>query len=641
MEKEKAEVELEIAAIEQLHALQRELFTTAWRMADEYGYSDKWRLTEKQIEQYNQILMDTDDYRKYARLEAIQDKFEAYPAFWYYFAHTALSIATNNEDVRKEYIEKAKAHFKKHSEINRFNLLREDHLAATADLEHADLIFTEAGRETLTDEQKASIIRLVKDAEQKAGNAFDILQLCAISYLRAGSAEGAKRLLKILVNEGYNATTNAQLLSRLYVIEYIGKEDYDARQKVRAEYGILKGRVDACHLFPMPTDNDPARFDALEAKFISAQKTLLEIMYSFSIDAFAQRKAVEFNAVLPVPHRITRSIESYWENSRDAKEQRLHDAQEALSGRHAQNYIDQLCACDFRRGYIDVLNQTMRSMEKLACFRALDKHDALISLPEVQLRVAKTELQAEQEKLEIGKFTAYDYQVLTEKYSFGYFTSDFFKRAKDSISAEIDAKSGVEQIEDILADLEKFCEANRLPSPEQYITVQKASEKSDALHDGMFFNYELLCESSEEYADTVKRRKFMMDAIRGELPNVSCDSEAVESYLCDSPEFETYLNNTKLNPSDMVYELRRKAVAIINSTTGQDKDLILSVDGLRLVRNNKIKDCVPFDKVEYSDEQNKRKLVLDETYWFSNEKINYTVLKSIIDEMGKIVKQTL
>ncbi len=344
--------------------------------------------------------------------------------------------------------------------------------------------------------------------------------------------------------------------------------------------------------------------------------------------------------MLPVPHRITRSIESYWENSRDAKEQRLHDAQEALSGRHAQNYIDQLCACDFRRGYIDVLNQTMRSMEKLACFRALDKHDALISLPEVQLRVAKTELQAEQEKLEIGKFTAYDYQVLTEKYSFGYFTSDFFKRAKDSISAEIDAKSGVEQIEDILADLEKFCEANRLPSPEQYITVQKASEKSDALHDGMFFYYELLCESSEEYADTVKRRKFMMDAIRGELPNVSCDSEAVESYLCDSPEFETYLNNTKLNPSDMVYELRRKAVAIINSTTGQDKDLILSVDGLRLVRNNKIKDCVPFDKVEYSDEQNKRKLVLDETYWFSNEKINYTVLKSIIDEMGKIVKQT-
>ena len=643
MEKEKAEVELEIAAIEQLHALQRELFTTAWRMADEYGYSDKWRLTEKQIEQYNQILMDTDDYRKYARLEAIQDKFEAYPAFWYYFAHTALSIATNNKDVRKEYIEKAEAHFKKHSEINRFNLLREDQLAATADLEHADLIFTEAGvtkegQPNLTDDQKVLIIDLVKDAEEKAGNAFDILQLCAISYLRAGSAEDAKRLLKILVNEGYNAATNAQLLSRLYVIEYIGHEDYGARQKVRAEYGILKDRVDACHLFPMPADNDPARFDALEADFISMQKDNLKDMYSFSIDAFAQRKAVEFNAVLPVPRRITRSMESYWENSPDAKKQRLHDAQEALSGRHAQNYIDQLCACDFRRGYIDILNQTVCSMEKLACFRALDKHDALISLPEDQLRVAKTELQAEQEKLEIGNFTVYDYQVLAQKYSFEYFTSDFFKEVKERIAAEIEAASRVEQIEDLHADLEKFCEANRLPSPEQYITVKKASEKSNALHDGMFYNYELLCESSEEYADTVRRRKSMMDAIRTDLPRISLDSEAVRSYLCDSPEFETYLNNTKLRPSSMVYELRKKAVAIIDSTTGLDNDLILSVDGLRLVRNNKIKDCVPFDKVKYSIEENKEKLELDETYMFSNNKIDYTALRSIIDEMEKIGK---
>lgn len=47
----------------------------------EYNFDDEWRLTEKQIEQYNNILQDTNYIRKYARLEAIANKFEAYPPF--------------------------------------------------------------------------------------------------------------------------------------------------------------------------------------------------------------------------------------------------------------------------------------------------------------------------------------------------------------------------------------------------------------------------------------------------------------------------------------------------------------------------------------------------------------------------------
>lgn len=70
-----SEIELEIAAIEQFNALKRELFTTAWRLADHYGFDDRLRITETQIEQYNRILLDPDELRKYARLETIQDKF--------------------------------------------------------------------------------------------------------------------------------------------------------------------------------------------------------------------------------------------------------------------------------------------------------------------------------------------------------------------------------------------------------------------------------------------------------------------------------------------------------------------------------------------------------------------------------------
>ena len=47
--------QLQKAAIEQFNGLRRELFATAWRLADKYGFPDKYRLTERQITNYNRI----------------------------------------------------------------------------------------------------------------------------------------------------------------------------------------------------------------------------------------------------------------------------------------------------------------------------------------------------------------------------------------------------------------------------------------------------------------------------------------------------------------------------------------------------------------------------------------------------------
>ena len=54
--KEQKLLELEWTAIEQLNGLRRELFDTAWRLAEKYSYPDELRLTERQIKQYNDIL---------------------------------------------------------------------------------------------------------------------------------------------------------------------------------------------------------------------------------------------------------------------------------------------------------------------------------------------------------------------------------------------------------------------------------------------------------------------------------------------------------------------------------------------------------------------------------------------------------
>ena len=57
-EKEEDEWKLQRSAIEQFHGLRRELFDTAWRLSEKYGFNDEYRLSEKQISAYNSILMD-------------------------------------------------------------------------------------------------------------------------------------------------------------------------------------------------------------------------------------------------------------------------------------------------------------------------------------------------------------------------------------------------------------------------------------------------------------------------------------------------------------------------------------------------------------------------------------------------------
>lgn len=630
-DKENADIELEIAAIEQLHALQRELFTTSWRMAKEYEYPEAWRLTERQIERYNQILMDSDPYRKYARLEAISDKFCAYPAFWYNFAHTALFIATSSDvqEVKNVYAEKARNHFEKYREMNQFNLLREDQLAAAANLEYAELLFLDSNPD------KNKINKIIADAEEKAGTANDILQLCATSYLRANNRDAARRVLKILINEDYNATTNAQLLSRLYVQQYIYGRDDSTKEDALTCYRLLERQVNSCHLFPLPENNEDTPMESLENSFISTQKMLLKKMYRNSINAFAKQNAVSFNAALPAPYRVKESKEEYYGQTSKSIEKRIHDAQTALSVKHTETFVVMLRECGFRYNYIDVLNNTVAGMESLSCFRDLEKHDDLIAFPAKRLRNAKVGLQALQTKMDNGTFNFEDYLSLINKYSFSYFTKDFFDKSKEHIINAIDNEIRLEKIEDFFSDLEQFCDTYHLPSPNEYIQTYKESDGDvDISHDRIFFEYELLCDSAGSFEFTPQLRDKIQAAIQNSIVNVIADPNKVRVYLRGSQEFDSYLKNERLKARNVsIYEIRQRAIAIIDDITKDDEDLILSVDGARLVQHNRIRDNIDFCDIAYVNNGNNSKLQLGDYANYSKKYVKLDVLKAVIDNM--------
>lgn len=276
---ERTQWELQRSAIEQFNGLRRELFDTAWRLADEYDFPDEFRLTENQISQFNYILLDDDQLRKYERLDYIKDKFEAYPPFWYYLGNAANLVYQDeffDEKTRNCYKKLAVEHFDKFLKLTEGNILREDQLIASCALEKFDLI-----------EDPEEKIALLERASRESGNALDVLQICAISYLKIGESNKSCKLLRMLVNERYNETLNAQLLSKLYVYEISkGNTEYEAY------YETLKGRVyEPQYLFPQIEGTNSL---GAEKNFLLAQKENLLKRYADVLSSYASKCEKEY-----------------------------------------------------------------------------------------------------------------------------------------------------------------------------------------------------------------------------------------------------------------------------------------------------------------------------------------------------------
>lgn len=651
-DKEDAESELQITAIEQLNALRRELFTTAWRLADEYDFNDEWRLTEKQIKQYNEILLDTDEYRKYARLEAISNKFEAYPPFWYFYGHTANYIAEMARDemnknlqqtdderekyyelaaVAKTYSELAKSHYEQYFSLCANNILREDQLTATFALEYVDLLWSE------DKPNLEKIGTLLKLAENMAPNSLDILQLCSISYLKIGSTDNAIRLLKILVNEDYNAIANAKLLSRLYVSKYIDDKDSLAL----SNYKILERQIDPLYLYPMPKGVVGKEEEyALESNFMAKQKAILKKAYRNSIDSYAKKNIIEFNSVLPSGKNDLVDRNSYFGYTEAAKKQRMDDVRSVFANtRSANNYLEALKERGLRYGYIRILNQTISGLESLSCFKNLKTHDALIKIVEGKIRNAKSKLSDIQEKIDGGSFSFDDYCLLVNSYSYQYFTEDFLEKLKKKVCDNIDSISDMSELDTYEMELYNFCTQHNLPSPDEYLHTFKANDRfiiDDS--EQIYFGGELIGVDGSDY-DYSKCSKEMLKTIKDNVDSIVSNPECVTISLVGDSDFDIYFQNNNIKVlSGSLYLCKQKALAIIDDKTKKDFDLILCVDGITPVAKNVIRDTVNYSTVVYSANGNKSELMLGYPDVYSNKNVNIIALKGLVDKLSECLQ---
>lgn len=83
--------EIETTKLERLHALNKELLQSQWKMIQDYGFDDSLRVSDSDIILFIEALKDSDLRRVYARIEAMREKFRIFPVYWYYLSSVALA----------------------------------------------------------------------------------------------------------------------------------------------------------------------------------------------------------------------------------------------------------------------------------------------------------------------------------------------------------------------------------------------------------------------------------------------------------------------------------------------------------------------------------------------------------------------
>ena len=585
MEREKKRWELERTAIEQFNGLRRELFDTAWRLAAVYNFPDELRLTEKQIKQYNAILMDSNEIRKYERLNTIKNDFIAYPPFWYHMGNVANRISQNESltlETRMQYKTEALEAFLNYWKSNEFPLLREDYLASACALEHIELLSMEHDMDTIK--------QLLNKAEKYSGRSNDILQLCAIGHLKIDQKEKAIELFRILVNEEYNLEVNSQILSSLY-INGVFCGDAKTARKSRAQYELLTLRVKPEYLLRMPVLGVTESEREVQEEFQERQEALLHRKFAAVIQCYMERFLVKLRKLIPDVKMDEEYPDFYY--SSEGTEQRLKDMNvlfnTSFKEKQKQAYLDRLSRSAFVVKYFEEINRYYDEITEINCLRNRDKLRGIITK---KLQQEAEEINSLARKIDEQQINYQDMCKLMELTSYAMF-KEFVAEMQQQVMVTIWGMNSMEKFVEADNKLRNFCINHNMPDLDSLLEDSRDA-KPDRGIINMYFGYELLGEAGELYQreqiqyESVKRivQKYTLEAKQ--------ENEKEPIYFHDSAEFNKYFERSDLKNHKSVLS---KAIAIYDDKSVHNVDVLFTSEGIVPVVRKRVKETIPYISV--------------------------------------------
>lgn len=613
--------QLKRAAIDQFNFIRKGLFDCAWRLADTHGFPDSYRLTEKQIKQYNLILQDQDVRRKYERLEAVKENFEAYPPFWYFIGNAANLISNDitlnlSSQGRMSFRQKALEYFEKFEGIEQNSILREDVLSASCALEHIDLLLLEDSR----DYEK--INKLINKAVKMSGNAFDILQLCAITYLKIGNVEKAVDILRILVNEDYNRTVNAQMLSAIYV---------HSVEKYRSDYELLATRVSARYLFPMPEGHQDVAL--LESKFEIKIKEIAKKELNVTLDNYVKKYAQKWNSILSTFEKDKEYPDEFFYDDEIAKAKRKAEVERVFgNAKLKEDYQKALVNSNFEPSMRGILNDLVEGLFSIGLFSAHELQNEVEDEIRQAIVFNRNGIERIQKAISGRLFQMSDY-TFSQTLTLDSFIGTSVYKLKEYGKQSID-EANISEVSSIESDLLTFCTKADIESPE--VAIENEDKNNTTSHSRDRFNPELFGHRAvldQKNADYIES---MVRFVKERVDRIGIENGQAEILLRDDSKFNGYFKDSGFKEMP---DIEAHAIMIIHDKTARsnkriandkDVDLIFTTDGLINVRKGKVDYLTPYEEVELEND----KLLLYKSE-YANKSVDKLALMDMISELGK------
>ncbi|MBF0468618.1 MAG: hypothetical protein HQK61_07000 [Desulfamplus sp.] len=189
-EKEEGRWAIEVKTMQGLNNFYKKLLKYSWELMKRYNLPDEWRLDEKQISDYTDILKESDLDRRYRKLERIENSFQKFPPYWYYRGQAAQEIGKNEEALEC---------FKHFQQIHQ-SILRKDPYAASVAMHKTMLTVEDAGAEPKMIKKDLDLI-LSNSNDSDWGN----ILFAALQYARMGNSDMAGKLIMRNLDNGHIA----------------------------------------------------------------------------------------------------------------------------------------------------------------------------------------------------------------------------------------------------------------------------------------------------------------------------------------------------------------------------------------------------------------------------------------------------
>lgn len=611
-------VELEYTAIEQLNAIRTELFVTSWKIAEKYDFPDSYRLTENQINQFNDILMDPNLMRRFSRLFSIRQNFIAYPPFWYYLGNAANLIyqkdsANYSEEYRTYYKGIAEQAYDYYIKLNEsFSVLRTDEIVSACALEYCEL---------LPDEEADKKAELLQIAFKWAGGRNDVVQLCAFAYLKMERFIEAEGLLKKLVDERYNEELNAQVLSSIYANYYFKTSD----PNTALSHTILSQQVPATVLFPLPVkDNEAKTQSELWDLYMVEQKSSLSAGSKRTLDNYFEgfsyrlnKMLMNFDSTMTYPDSMFLS---------DGVEARNDEAQRVFARPLiVSDYINNLQGVNFPITLVDTLNEMLNGLRYIP-FLDMEK---CVKILEEKVGNNSDKIEQLQECINTRDISYETYRSVFETITFTDITREFADEIRNQIDAHINSFSDMKDIINMEVVMSDFVEKNNIKTFER-----DAFDHLETKKNWFMIDASIVGKTAISFKNEKDNRQKLEELIRNKIPHLVLDPNKIKVFFPGDIEFDNYFGNAVniLSSRTTKENLKNQTIAIIDDASPVSFDLLFTCNSIVPCFAHKLMSNIEYKYIKF-DEFKGQLIIGGITYKSSN--IDMLKLARCVEDLAR------